>query len=71
LTFPKVALRIPPTSAVDPTINKEYAVLISAPIPKRYTNTGTVNIEPPPPISPSEIPIKMDAMYPVISIIEL
>lgn len=33
----------------------------------KYTNSGTVSIDPPPPISPSDKPISIDAMYPIIS----
>ena len=39
-----------PTKLVNPTINKEYAVDNSAPIPNKYTKIGTVNIDPPPPV---------------------
>ena len=28
----------------------------------KYTSTGTVNIEPPPPINPSEMPMMIDEM---------
>jgi hypothetical protein len=41
-----------------PTIKREYAVANEGVIPATYTNTGTVRIEPPPPIKPNEMPIK-------------
>src|SRR5699024_1319716 len=53
---------------VVPTINKEYAVAKAGDTPKKYTNTGTVSIEPPPPIKPKDNPIAIDAIYPIISI---
>ena len=34
----------------------------------KYNNTGTVSIEPPPPIKPSDIPINKEVIYPTISI---
>jgi hypothetical protein len=50
-----------PTKEEAPTINKEYAVAKIGLTPKRYTRTGTVKMDPPPPISPSEIPISNEA----------
>ena len=43
----------------DPDPIRGGKIIIQA---KRYTNTGTVKILPPLPISPKEIPIKIDAM---------
>lgn len=34
---------------------------------KRYTNTGTIKMEPPPPIKPNDKPTSADAKYPAIS----
>jgi hypothetical protein len=34
---------------------------------KKYTNKGTVKIEPPLPIRPKETPISIDAKYPMSS----
>jgi hypothetical protein len=51
-----------PIRLVEPTINKEYEVANTGETPNRYTNTGRVNIDPPPPISPNEIPINNAAM---------
>jgi hypothetical protein len=50
-----------------PTTNKEYAVAITGSIKNKYTNTGTVSMEPPPPVRPSINPIKIEAIYPAIS----
>ena len=57
-----------PTKLVEPTIKREYVVANTASKWKRYTKTGTVNMLPPPPISPKEIPISIEAIYPAISI---
>lgn len=51
-----------PTKLVAPTTNNEYVVANTASISNRYTSTGTVRMLPPPPINPSEIPIKRDAI---------
>lgn len=61
LTNPCLYFGNTPTKEVDPTINSEYAVANTGSTPKRYTRTGTVSIEPPPPIRPSEIPITIEA----------
>jgi hypothetical protein len=34
---------------------------------KKYTNNGTVRIEPPLPIRPNEMPISIDSKYPMTS----
>ena len=57
----------PPARLAVPTINNELVVANNGFIPIRYTNTGTVSIEPPPPIIPNEMPINIDARYPRIS----
>ena len=55
-----------------PTINKEYDVAKTGSTCNKYTSTGTVTMEPPPPIKPSVIPITSAAIYPItISIYEL
>ena len=51
-----------PIRLVEPTINKEYDVASTGDTLNKYTKTGTVRIEPPPPINPNEIPINKDAM---------
>jgi hypothetical protein len=51
-----------PTRLVHPTTNKEYEVASCGGTENKYTITGTVRIEPPLPISPSETPIKMHAI---------
>jgi hypothetical protein len=61
-TKPSLNLGIAPTNAVAPTMNKEYAMATIGSTLNRYTKTGTVSIEPPPPINPSEIPIISEAM---------
>lgn len=60
-----------PTKLVSPTMNSEYAVDKTGSIWNRYTNMGTVSMDPPPPISPSESPIKMAPIYPMISMLGL
>jgi hypothetical protein len=44
-----------------PTTNSEYAVLNTGLTPIKYTSTGTVRMEPPPPRMPSERPMKRAA----------
>jgi len=55
-----------PSNEVVPTINNEYAVAVTGFNPKRYTRTGTPNIDPPPPKSPRTKPIKTAPIYPSI-----
>jgi hypothetical protein len=50
-------LLIAPTKLVEPTINNEYEVAVSGERWKRYTSSGTVRIDPPLPVIPSDIPI--------------
>lgn len=47
---------------VIPTIKSECVVALSGVTPNKYTKIGTANMEPPLPISPSEIPINSDSM---------
>ena len=51
----------PPTRLAIPTINNELVVANKGFIPIRYTNTGTVSIEPPLPIMPNETPMSIEA----------
>lgn len=53
------ALCTPPNKAVDPIINKEYAVANTGLTPIIYTKIGTAKIDPPLPIKPNEIPTKV------------
>jgi hypothetical protein len=63
-TNPCLNLGQTPTKLLNPTINREYAVASTGSTPKRYTKTGTVKMEPPPPIKPKDIPITIEANNP-------
>ena len=52
---------IPPARLVVPTMNNELVVASNGFTPNKYTRTGTVKIEPPLPIIPSEMPISIAA----------
>lgn len=67
-TNPFLYFGIAPIKLVVPTIKREYAVAITGSTENRYTKTGTVKIDPPPPIIPSETPINKEAKYPATSI---
>lgn len=57
-----------PIKLVEPTTNKEYDVASMGDTPNRYTKTGTVSIEPPPPINPNDMPMNNEAIYPAMCI---
>ena len=57
------------TSAVIPTIIREYALAMSGLIEKRYTREGMVIIAPPHPVSPITIPIRSIDRFASIMII--
>jgi hypothetical protein len=50
-----------PTNELAPTTKSEYAVAKIGSTPNKYTKTGTVKMDPPPPIRPSEIPMSSEA----------
>ena len=52
----------------DGTLNTLGSIYANS-VTNTTTNTGTVKILPPLPMSPKEMPIKIDDMYPIISII--
>ena len=60
-TKPLEYARIPPTKLVMPTMNNEQVVASNGFTCIKYTSTGTVRIEPPLPIIPSEMPINIAA----------
>jgi hypothetical protein len=60
-------LEITPAILLSPTMAKEYVVASKGDTWKKYTNRGTVNIEPPLPIRPNEMPISIDTKYPISS----
>lgn len=62
-----LAKRLAPIADEIPTIKREYAVDSTTSSPMRYTKTGTVRIEPPPPIKPSVAPIIKAQKKPIIS----
>mgnify|MGYP002354226692 CR=1 FL=1 len=57
-TFPCLAFPIAPKALTTPTTKRESVVAEIASILKRYTNTGTPNMLPPPPIIPKIKPIR-------------
>ena len=58
-TRPALQCGTAPTAEVTPTTASEVAVARCASCPMMKTRMGTVRIDPPPPIIPSEIPIKV------------